>query len=72
MIQITTSNCNYHLSRLYRERDQISSNIDRLVGRDTSKLEEEYDQICNLIDSFLQFRRSHDCLLEGDPGYGPV
>lgn len=74
MIEITESNCNYHLDRLYKERDQISAGIDRLVsmGRDIRLLEKEYNEKCDLIDLFLEFRRSHDCLLKGDPGYGPM
>ena len=74
MIEITEKNCNYHLTRLYRERDQISEAISRLIGegRDTSLLEKEYDQTCKMIEPFLEFRKSHYCLLEGDSGYGPV
>ena len=75
-MNITTSNCNYHLTRLYKERDMISSGIDRAIVSDrpdtVTKLKKEYNQICDLIDEFLSFRRNNDCLLEGDPGYGPV
>lgn len=76
MITITESNCNYHLTRLYKERDMISSGIDRaLVSNrpDTvAKLEKEYNDIIEKIDLFVQFRHNHNCLLEGDPGYGPL
>ena len=74
MIEINERNCNYHLTRLYKERDQISEAISRLTaaGKDVAKLENEYDTICNMINPMLVFRRNHDCLLEGDPGYGPI
>ena len=74
MIKITESNCNYHLTRLYKERDQISAGIDRNYDRHETvdKLEKEYNEKCNIIDQFLDFRRNHNCLIEGDPGYGPI
>ena len=74
MVEITTSNCNFWLTRLYKQRDQIGSGIDRAVVTGHSdtvrKLEREYEEICDRIDQFIEFRRHHDCLLEGDPGYG--
>lgn len=76
MITITESNCNYHLTRLYKERDMISIGIDRAITSNRldsiQKLEEEYNDICDTIDEFLAFRRTHDCLIEGDRGYGPI
>ena len=73
---ITTTNCNYHLSRLYKERDNLSISIDRAICSNKPnlalELEEEYNQKCDMIDQFIEFRKSHDCLLEGDLGYGPV
>ena len=74
MITITESNCNFHLTRLYKQRDRISTNIDRVIvaGGDPINLEKQHDNICDEIDAFLKFRRNHKCLLEGDPGYGPL
>lgn len=76
MIEITTNNCNYHLTRLYKERDQIGAGIDRAIisgNQDTvAKLEKEYDEKCDLISKFIAFMNNHECLLEGDPGYGPI
>ena len=74
MVKITTSNCNYWLTVLYQERDRISSIIDTIIstGGYTEEFERHYEATCNMIDTFLEFRRNHPgCLLEGDPGYGP-
>lgn len=76
MIPITKSNCNYHINRLSKERDMISRGIDRAISSNrfetVAKLEDEYNKICDMIDEFVKFRRFNDCLIEGDPGYGPV
>ena len=73
---ITESNCNYWLSNLYRTRDHISKRISAAVVREDheyeAELEQEYQFTCDEIERFLEFRRTHECLLEGDPGYGPV
>ena len=76
MIQPTVSNCNYYLTEFYKKRDNISASIDRAIMRGddnlSTKLESDYHDICDIIDTFVEFRRHNDCLLEGDPGYGPV
>ena len=76
MIEPTVTNCNYYLTEFYKKRDSISTSIDKalLRGDDnlSTKLEEEYRNITDIIDIFVEFRRHNDCLLEGDPGYGPV
>ena len=75
-MSITNSNCNYWLNRFYKERDRISISISAAEAADdqpkTKILEREYNRICDLIDTFLQYRRYNPCLTEGDKGYGPV
>ena len=69
---VNEKNCNARLSAMYQERDKIGNNIDRLAcrGYDTTAAEEKYDEICNAIAEYCEWRRSHPgCLLEGDPGY---
>lgn len=66
---ITEKNCNGVLSRLYNQRDAIGARIDKLIsmGRDVSSTESDYDSICSDINEICNWRRDHDCLLEGDP-----
>lgn len=66
-------NCNGRLSSLYKMRDRQSATISRMAasGVDCSSAEYAYDNICDTIDELLEFRRHHDCLLEGDYGYMP-
>ena len=75
-MNITESNCNYHLNRLQKENEQIGHRIDLMIaiGRFdyAEKLMKEYESNCDLISKFIVFRNNHDCLLEGDPGYGPI
>jgi hypothetical protein len=70
--EVTTSNCNYWLTYYYKKRDRISKRISTLCSRgySTEALEKHYDRICEIISELCDFRRNHDCLLEGDPGYG--
>ena len=69
---LNENNCNCRLTDLYKQRDSISQRIDKLIslGYDTEAAEQEYDNICRVILKLSTFRRSHKCLLEGDPGYG--
>lgn len=75
MLEITTTNCNYHLTRLYKEHDKIGTCIDQAIVTERNDtlvgLEKEYASICSLIDKLIEFRRNNDCLIEGDQGYGP-
>lgn len=75
MINITESNCNYYLSRLQKENEHISHRIDQMIVTGqldyAAELMEKYESNCDLISKFITFRNNHDCLLEGDPGYGP-
>jgi len=74
MVNPTTTNCNFWLTRLYSKRDYIGSCIDfvRMKEEGSSEfLEKKYDEIVDEIDKFLAFRRTHDCLIKGDKGYGP-
>ena len=68
---ITEKNCNGILTILYRERDKISEHISRVeaMGKDPIVLNRQYDEICDQIEEACEFRRHHDCLLEGDPGF---
>ena len=68
---ITEKNCNGILTVLYKERDKISERISQneWKGLDTTILEKQYNDICDQIDEACEFRRHHNCLLEGDPGF---
>lgn len=68
---ITEENCNGRLTHLYKLRDKISQDIsDKTgMGADTSIEEKSYNDIVDIIDELCAFRRSHKCLIEGDPGY---
>lgn len=71
---ITEANCNARLTFLYNKRDETGKSIDRATMKNDHMLVEAYEKmhsdICNTIDKLLEFRRNHNCLLEGDPGYG--
>ena len=71
---VTEKNCNGILTILYRERDKISERISRIeaMGQDPIVLNRQYDEICDQIDDLLEFRRNHNCLTEGDPGFSFV
>ena len=75
-MNITESNCNYHLNRLQKENEQIGHRIDLMnaIGRfdSSEKLMKEYERNYDLISELIAFRNDHNCLLEGDPGYGPM
>jgi hypothetical protein len=75
-MNISESNCNYYLNKLQKENEQIGHNIDLMIvtGRldSAEELQKEYENNCDLISKLITFRNNHDCLLEGDPGYGPV
>lgn len=70
---INESNCNGVLSRLYSERDRISRTIDKVIvysgGTYPEDLDKEYQDICDEISEICNYRSTHDCLLEGDPGF---
>ena len=67
---INEDNCNPTLTHLYSERDKCSARIDKLIcmGYDPAKAEAEYDFYCEVISELCNWRRSHDCKLEGDTG----
>ena len=69
---ISESNCNARLTALYDIRDRIGNRIDKLIvmGYNTEAAEEEHDIVCDIISKLCDFRRTHNCLLEGDKGYG--
>ena len=72
---INKNNCNGVLSRLYKERDRISQNIDRCisVGADTTYLENSYNKLCDHIYEICKWRSENPgCLLEGDPGFSYI
>lgn len=69
---LNVNNCNCRLTNLYNVRDNISKRIDTLLcqGYDTTMAEEEYNEVCNIIEELCSFRRRNPgCLCEGDPGY---
>ena len=76
MIPITKSNCNYRINRICKELEQLGSFIDKASqdGRieTVMKVQKEIDAKNNALAQLLEFRRFNDCLIEGDPGYGPV
>ena len=75
MIQgLTPGNCNYRLTLLYDRRDRIGKDIDRCLSMDLGEemlhnKEIEYKNVCDVIDVLLEFRRHHNCALEGDADY---
>lgn len=70
---INEANCNGILTRLYRERDKISKTIDLAIskGDDIAQemYEKKYHEMVDDIDAICEYRKHHECLLEGDPGY---
>ena len=70
---VNEKNCNGRLSRLYKMRDDTSISIDNAIERANTIQEnyfsKQYDEICKAINKLCEYRNSHDCLLEGDPGY---
>lgn len=69
--KITEKNCNGVLSRLYQRRDTISKRIDRMMSIDLpfQELEQEYNKIVDDIEEICEWRKTHNCLLEGDKGF---
>ena len=71
---LSTKNCNYRLSDLYRRRDNIGESIDKYLSMDLGEeflrnKEIEYRQICDIIDVLIEFRHQNNCALEGDAEY---
>ena len=75
-MSITTSNCNWLINQVSREQDLINKRISRALDSGrldlVSEMEEKYNELCDKMDELTFFRRNHDCLIEGDPGFGPV
>lgn len=71
---LNEKNCNARLTHLYNTRDKTSNDVDSaILDGDLDKMnsyEKKYFDICAVIDELIKFRYTHDCLLEGDPGYG--
>ena len=72
--EISERNANFVLTNLYKERDYIGHRMDKFITDPVRyhELEEHYDEIVNTISEVCNFRRTHNCLLEGDKDYGPV
>ena len=75
-MNITVSNCNYLLTAFYKRQEQVGQIIDNCIVTGNQDLvpifEKEYKMLSGKIDQLVAFRKTNDCLLEGDPGYGPV
>ena len=75
-MNITKSNCNYHIKRICKELEQLGVFIDKACsdGRieTVMKVQKEIESKNDILSQLLEFRRFNDCLIEGDPGYGPV
>lgn len=71
MYKVNLNNCNGVLTRLYRNRDEISHRIDMTQDANVkSMLELLYGQTCDEIMEISEWRREHSgCLLAGDDGY---
>ncbi len=69
--EVNENNCNAVLNYLYKERDKISTSIDKLIsmGYSTFAVEEEYSKICDIIDDVCKYRSLHNCTLEGDNNF---
>ena len=68
---VNERNCNARLSALYKTREAVSNRIAKLCaqGCDITALEAEYAEIVDCINELCEFRKTHDCLIEGDPGF---
>jgi hypothetical protein len=71
----TTTNCNYWLSRFYKDIEDIGRKIDKAIIEDNKsdyeKYNNEFEETYDIQSKFLEFRSNHNCLIEGDEGYGP-
>ena len=76
MINITENNCNYYLKKLYKENELIGTRIDKAIATGqldfADELQKEYENNHDLISELIAFRNDHDCLIEGDSGYGAL
>ena len=70
---INEANCNATLTKLYAMRDEIGHLIDQYIvkGYSTEELEHLYDERVDLIEEICDWRRSHNCAIEGDTWYQP-
>ena len=69
---LNVNNCNCRLTALYNIGYKISERIGILNchGYDTTASEEEFGEICDIIEELCRFRRRNPgCLCEGDLGY---
>ena len=69
----TETNCNYWLKKFSKDLESIGNKIDECMrnGKDPITYVQSYDELSDIQADFIRFRLNHDCLLEGDPGYGP-
>lgn len=79
LIDLSERNCNGRIDIARKEQDRISRMIDDAMFNCGDSLRNEshqyhdlvnlYHNIQDTIEKLCIFRRSHDCLIEGDPGY---
>ena len=66
------------LTALYNERDRIGRLMDHqfdlplgfeIIQAKIDELDEQYNKVCDVISQLCDFRRVHDCPIQGDPEY---
>ena len=69
--EVNENNCNAVKDYLMSKEEDISNKISNIIisGKDSSKAEVEYQKYCDVMDEVLEFRRTHNCAIKGDPNY---
>lgn len=71
IFKVTEQNCNALIIHFTEKREVVEKKIVSLIanGEDITFTELEYNQYCNIIENLCFFRTTHNCLIEGDPGF---
>lgn len=71
IIGLNECNCNARIDRLTDIQNRIGKIIDKLIMREIfeSEYDNLYDFSCDIMDKLCEYRRTHKCLIQGDPGY---
>ena len=68
-VGLTPNNCNYRLKTLYKRRDRASEALSCCMTLERPTYEDEYNDCVDTIEELCDFRRKHNCALEGDADY---
>ena len=69
---LNTRNCNYRIDKCTILQEYVSKKITIRYNNgitEVSDLEEEYNDLCDIMDQLCAYRRTHDCNVKGDREY---